>query len=317
MADPQFLMGRELIESEGFPSILRLRNEYYECLEEPDVAIQQLLRSPVRADLFTFTMGLIETGKPDLNLHTEWDQVAVLSLTSYEHWWKKQINDKTRNMVRKAGKAGVEIKVVDFSDELVRGIENLYNESPIRQGRRFRHFGKKFAQIKEEHSSFLDRSEFIGAFFQGQLIGFVKLVHGRGVSNLMNIISLISQRDKAPTNALLAKAVEICCQKGVASLHYGTWSRRTMGDFKKHHDFHLVRVPRYYVPLTLKGNIALKLKLHVPLEDRLPEKWVDKLAEIRLKWNMRKFRGAPAPGVNLRKAIGDSDASPSTAMGHN
>jgi len=212
----------------------------------------------------------------------------VVSVSTFDHWWKKQVNDKTRNMVRKAQKAGVELRKAEFSDDFVQGIVKIYNESPVRQGKPFNHFGKDFATIKREHSEYLDRGELIGAYYKEELIGFVKLVHGRGVSNLMNIISLISHRDKAPTNALIARAVEICAERGVPYLHYGLWSKRGLGDFKKHHAFERIDVVRYFVPLNVQGSIALGLKLHRNLADVLPENVVNVLAGWRARWNARR-----------------------------
>jgi hypothetical protein len=104
----------------------------------------------------------------------------------------------------------------------------------------------------------------------------------------MNIISMISHRDKAPTNALIARAVEICAQRGVPYLHYGLWSKRGLGDFKKHHAFEQIDVVRYFVPLNIRGQIALGLKLHRSLAEMLPEKLVNVLAEWRAKWNARR-----------------------------
>ena len=40
----------------------------------------------------------------------EWDNVAALPVTSFENWWTKQLNDKTRNMVGKSGKKEVVAK---------------------------------------------------------------------------------------------------------------------------------------------------------------------------------------------------------------
>ena len=62
-------------------------------------------------------------------------------------------NDKTRNMVRKAGKKDVSIRVVGFDDKLVEGIAEIYNESPLRQGNRFRHYGKDFETLKAAHAT--------------------------------------------------------------------------------------------------------------------------------------------------------------------
>src|SRR5437773_1138904 len=63
--------------------------------------------------------------------------------------------------------------------------------------------------------SFLDRSIFIGAFLGETLIGFVKLVTdlNRTHANLMNVVSMVKHRDKAPTNALIAAAVRSCAER--------------------------------------------------------------------------------------------------------
>ena len=279
--------GKAIAVSGRFPRIARLRAEYYEYVSEPRGFMDQLKASRCRADVFTFLQETPER-EPKHRLRHEWESISVVRISTFDHWWKKQVNDKTRNMVRKAQKAGVELRAVPYSDEFVQGIVKIYNESPVRQGKPFKHYGKNFDTIKAEHGEYLDRAELIGAYYKDELIGFIKLVHGRGVSNLMNIISMISHRDKAPTNALIARAVEICAQRGVPYLHYGLWSKRGLGDFKKHHAFEQMDVVRYFVPLNIRGQIALGLKLHRSLAEMLPEKLVNVLAEWRTKWNARR-----------------------------
>ncbi len=285
--------GKEIVVRGKFPRVARVRAEYYEYVKDPNVAVAELKSAGPPADVFSFLQETNDRA-PRPGFHHEFESISVVPITTFDNWWKKQINDKTRNMVRKAQKAGVELRPVEYNDEFVRGIVTIYNESPVRQGKPFAHYGKDFATIKAEHGSYLDRSELIGAYFKDELIGFVKLVHGRGVSNLMNIIAMISHRDKAPTNALIARAVEICAQRGVSCLHYGLWSKRGLGDFKKHHAFGRLDVVRYFVPLNVRGQLALSLKLHRKAADILPEKVVDVLAELRGKWNARK-RLTPQP----------------------
>jgi len=275
---------KEVIVSGRLPRTARLKAEYYEGVGEVDSFLAKMKGAKVRADLFTFIQGVADRN-PRYDFHLEWDSIAVLPITTYENWWKKQINDKTRNMIRKAQKKGVEVRVIGFTDELVKGIQGIYNESPLRQGKRFLHYGKDLETIKRDHISYLDRSDFIGAFYNNELIGFIKLVYGQGVSNLMQIISKRAHRDKAPTNALIAKAVEICAQKGFPFLHYGMWSKRSLGDFKKHHAFKQLEVPRYFVALNLKGKLMLKIKLHQKISQQLPERWGDVLTDVRSKWN--------------------------------
>ena len=101
----------------------------------------------------------------------------------------------------------------------------------------------------------------------------------------MNIISMISHRDKSPTNALIAKAVEVCTEKQIPFLQYGTGNSGAIGDFKKHHDFKELRVPRYFVPLNLKGALLLKLGFHRPFQERIPKSWRSRILGWRSKWN--------------------------------
>lgn len=281
--------GQALVTSGGVARIARLRDEYHDFVASPPQFVEMIKdQKTCPVHVFTFIQRVTDL-EPHYDYHLEWDAIAMLKVSTYDHWWKKQINDKTRNMVRKAGKAGVEIRQVEFNDELVKGIVGIHNESPVRQGRRFTHYNEPFDVVKKSHATFLDRSEFFGAYFKGELIGFIKLVHGQGVSNLMQIISMISHRDKAPTNALVAKAVERCAEKKVPILHYGSWSRRSMGEFKKKHDFERVLVPRYYVPLTAYGDLVLHCGLHRGLMDRLPEPVLDTLATWRGKLNAKRY----------------------------
>jgi hypothetical protein len=266
-----------------------VRDEPFHCLTEPQEFIQRLKEQDIQADIFTFMQELADT-TPRHPYHMERDNQAVIPLTTYDHWWKKQINDKSRNMIRKAAKNGVELRLVEFDDALVHGIMHIYDETPIRQGKRFWHYGKDFPTIKREHETFLNRSEFIGAFLGTELIGFAKLVYGRNVASLMQIISMIGHRDKAPTNALIAKAVERCAETGTGYLHYGVWSKGGLGMFKTSHAFIRQEVPRYFVPLTLRGRLLLKANLHRPWSEILPERWITKLAPVRERWNSLKYR---------------------------
>ena len=302
MSESIEVQGKALTVNRGVFRLCRLRDEYYQFVENPAEFLVTLKKDRrANADLFTFIQEIPDR-TPRFDFPLEWDSAAVVPLTTFDHWWNKQINAKTRNMVRKAQKCGVEIRLAEFNDELLLGIQRIYNESPLRQGRRFWHYNKDLETIRREHATFFEQSQFVGAYHQGHLIGFIKLVHGRGVSSLMNIISMISHRDKAPTNALIGKAVEICTERQVPLLQYGTGNSRTIGDFKKHHAFEEFRVPRYFVPLTLTGATVLKLGLHRRLDQRLPENWRDKMLAVRGRWNAFRFRKVNQVGAVAQPA---------------
>jgi hypothetical protein len=288
--------GLEVVVSGTLRRIVQLRAEYYEYVTEPESFVQSLRRGKVPADIFTF-LDRTADGSVRFSYPVILESISVLKISTFEDWWKKRLNDKTRNMIRKAQKGGVTVSVVPFDDSLVNGIVNIYNESPMRQGKPFAHYGKGFEDIKRDHISYADRSDFIGAFLGDEMIGFAKLVHGSGVSNLMQIVSMVQHRDKAPTNALIAKAVEICAGRQVPRLHYGLWSKRGLGDFKRHHRFERVEVPRYFMPLGARGALLLKLGLHRKTAEYLPDRVVDGLVDLRTRWN--ELRG-PKPRKTAR-----------------
>jgi hypothetical protein len=283
--------GMEIAVFGLFPRLARLRSEHHQYVDDPPTFLASLRDSNVVADIFTFLQPVFDTA-PRQDYLLRWDTVAVLTIDTYENWWKRQVNDKTRNMVRKASKKGVIIQQVPFSDELAKGIHIIYNESPLIQGKPSKHYGKDLETLKRAHATFLDQSVFIGAFHEGALIGFIKMIlhPNRTSASIMQVISLVAHRDKAPTNALLGKAIETCAERGIRFLQYGVWSRRSLGEFKKHHGFAPVAIPRYFVPLNWRGRIALGLGLHRSLAEFVPGSCQDALASLRAKWYLFKHR---------------------------
>jgi hypothetical protein len=269
--------------------IARVRDEPYECLRNANEFVEELKSAKDRPDLFTF-MQEITDREPKYLFHREAEALAILPISTYQKWWKKQIRTHTRNHIKKAQNKGVEVRIVPLDDEFVRGVKAIYDEFPLRQGKPFKHYHKELETIKAELSTFPGRSEFIGAFCAGEMIGFVKFVSGNGTAHLMHIISKIADRDKAPTNALLAKAVELCSDRKIPYLHYGIWSARGLGMFKVNHAFERFEIPRYFIPLTLKGRLMLKLGLHRKMTDYLPPEWYQQIVTWRNGWNAFRYR---------------------------
>ena len=279
--------------------IARLAAEGFEFLEDPEAAVKVLRESRSGIDLFSFRRPLSQTS-PQYGYPVEWDNVAGLPVSTFENWWKRQIDGKTRNMVRRAEKKGVVIREVPFDDVLVRGIWEIYNECPIRQGRRFLHYGKDLETVHRVSATFLERSFFIGAFDGEKLIGFMKLTadDARSQAAVMHIIGMIQHRDKAPANALVAQAVRSCSERGIpylvySNFAYGKKERDSLADFKESNGFQRIDVPRYYVALTRKGRLALRWGLHHSLLGRIPEPVTAKLRQLRSSWYARRFRAAP------------------------
>jgi hypothetical protein len=289
--------GKEIRTRGRLIRIAFLDGEGYQFLEDPEAALGPFRNAGRRIDLFTFVQKLSDTS-PKYGYPMEWDNMAALRVSSFDDWMKHQIDFKVRNKIRKAEKNGVVVREVPYDDAFVRGISAIYNEAPVRQGKRFWHYGKELEAVRIMNGTFLDRSIFIGAFFQDDLIGFVKLVsdEDRGQAGLMQIISMIQHRDKAPTNALIAQAVRSCAERGISYLWYANFSygkkqRDSLADFKRHNGFQKVDLPRYYVPLTVAGRIALRLGLQHGITDRIPEPVASTYRRIRTFWYTRKFPG--------------------------
>jgi len=290
--------GKEIRIDGRLIRIAFLDGEGYQFLEDPEAAFGSLRVSETRIDLFTFIQKLSETS-PRYNYPMEWDNMAALEVSTFDDWMTKQIDFKVRNKVRKAAKNGVVVREAPFDDAYVRGIHAIYNESPTRQGKPFWHYGKDLESVRKMNATFMDRSIFIGAYFEGKLIGFVKLVfdEDRSQAGLMQIISMIRHRDKAPTNALVAQAVKACAERGISYLWYAKFSygkrqTDTLAEFKRHNGFQRIDLPRYYVPLTLFGRLALRMGLHHDLIDWIPEPVIAKYRSIRSRWHANEVSGS-------------------------
>jgi hypothetical protein len=273
----------------------RLDGDKFRFIEDPEPIIEGLRRARTRVDLFTFMQRLSDR-TPRFKYPMEWDNFAAIPISTFEEWWSKQIGFKARNKAKQAEKKGVVLREVPFSEDLVHGISAIYNECPIRQGRKFPHFGKSVETVYKEEATYLESSIFIGAFSQDRLIGFVKiLIDESGTqAGLLNIVSFISERDKAPTNALVASAVKACAARGISYLTYANFSygkkqSDSLSDFKERNAFQRIEVPRYFVPLTPVGHLALRLGLHHRISERIPEPLAARFREFRDAWYKRRF----------------------------
>jgi hypothetical protein len=291
--------GREIRVKGKFLRIARLDADKYKFLDDPVTLIDGLRACGTRIDIFTFLQKLPDS-VPAYSYPMEMDNLAVIPISTFENWWANQIRFKARNKAKQAAKKGVILREVPFDDALVRGIWELYNECPVRQGRRFTHFGKALDTVRREEATFLDSCTFVGAFFEEKLIGFIKLVYDESnkQAGLMNIISMIRHRDKAPTNALVAEAVRVCADRNVSFLVYSNFAygnklKDSVIDFKESCGFQRFDLPRYFVPLTSVGKLAFQSGFHKDLVDRVPESVLAKVRSIRNSWNNRKMHASP------------------------
>ncbi len=289
--------GRTVITSGKWLKLAVVRDEDMlegETVADPSSFVLRLKQSDLRADIFTFAQKLPATA-PKYPYHVEWGNFAVIPITTVSAW-EKRAESSVRRAVRKAAKEGVVVRVAEFDEAFVRGIVGINDETPIRQGRPFWHFKKSLEAVKEENSTYAERNEFIGAYYQDELIGFIRLTYTDSVANIVQILSMMKHYDKRPANALISKAVEVCAQKGISHLMYYSYvyndPNSSLTEFKRRNGFEKLLLPRYYVPLTPKGKIALSLGLHRSTTDLIPRGALAMYRKARSLWYARAATGS-------------------------
>src|SRR5580704_15372614 len=187
--------GKRILIEGKIPRIAKLdpwyQQEWFEDVENPEVLIDALRKSKHHPDILTFWQRLPDT-EPKYSYPLELDSIAALTIKSYSSWWENQIDRKTRNKIRKAQKNNVIVKPATFDDNFVRGITSIFNETPIRQGRSYLHYGKDFETVKRQFSRFLFREEIFGAYVGEELVGFIMLCNAGNYAFLGQIISKIA-----------------------------------------------------------------------------------------------------------------------------
>jgi Acetyltransferase (GNAT) domain len=269
----------------------RFQQEWFEDVEDPEILINTLRQAADGPDVLTFSQRLPDL-EPKYAYQMELESMAALPIKSYSFWWEKQIDRKARNKLRKAQKKGITVRMASFDDTFVQGMTSIFNETPIRRGRRFLHYGKDFETIKREFSRFLFREEIFGAYLGEELVGFIFIGDAGRYAFLGQIISKIAYRDLAPNNALLAKAVERCAERGFPYLVYAFWLDDSLGDFKRSNGFQKFDLPRYFVPLTPKGKLALRFGLHRGWQEAVPKQLRNPLKKLRRRWYDLHWRRA-------------------------
>jgi hypothetical protein len=266
-----------IIVTGGAVRIARVNDEAWISTElrDPEHCLELLRKSKQRCDILTFTQ--LPPGRtPEFNYHQEPDSIAAIRLSTFKEWWEG-LPQETRKNVRRAEKRGVRVRVEPFNDELVSKLVEINNSSPTRQGRPYHHYGKSFEQTKKDHRSFADHSDFICAYCGDEIIGYLKLVYRGQVASVLNLCTKDNHQDKRPANALLNAAVERCLAHGVTCFTYGLFNYGNKRDtpitqFKIRHGFEEVLVPRYFVPLTLRGRLLIRLGLHRGILGILPNR---------------------------------------------
>ena len=282
----------------------------HEPVERPEQFIGALKEQRPRADIFSFARRLPETNRL-YAYHAERDNLAAIPITTYAEWWEKRLSRKTRQEFTRSQRLGVTVKTLAWDDRLLADIVGLFGRIPTKQGQPFSHYRKDADTVRREVSPYADRSQFIGAFCGEEFIGYLKVVFMGGLASVLNIICDETHFEKRPANALIARAVEACSEKGVQYLVYGkfTYGNKTndsLAEFKRRNGFEKIEFPRYYIPLSLWGRVAIALRLHRGLLGLLPGPVILFLVQLRSALYRRMSRvavkGGETPASRSRDA---------------
>jgi len=283
--------GQKLVIRGKWLRIASLKDEEWsgDAIVDPEACIAELKQCgrKLRADIFSFIQQVPQTA-PLYPYPAEPASIAVADLGDYEAWWMS-LPHETRKNVRRSQKRGITIETRRFDDDLVRGILAIQNEVPIRQGKRYPHYGKTFEQVRRDHGVFLDRSDLICAYYQGELVGFLSLVHCGRSGRILQLLSKREHYDKRPANALVAKAAELCAARGIRYLVYGKFHYRkndftSLLEFKMRHGFREMLAPQYFIPLTRRGAVCRMCGWHRGMIGVLPGPVAASLRKVRKAW---------------------------------
>ena len=111
----------ELVEGEAGPN--------------PPAFIAGLRATGLNADIFTFAQRPPDV-TPKFDERFEWDNWAVVPTLSYNEWWEK-LPQESRKNVRRSAKKGVTVRAIPFDATTIKGIQGIYDETPVRQGKHF------------------------------------------------------------------------------------------------------------------------------------------------------------------------------------
>ena len=259
--------------------------------------VKQMLEFPNRPPCLRL-VGLTPSDRARLQEVTtcrlRWEDTAEIQTKDVQAWWVS-LPQETRKNVRRAQRRGVAVRPVELDEHLADGIARIYGESPQRQGRAFWHYGKDSRRVLAENSSYGDRAQFLGAYCEDELVGFLKWVRVGDQARIMQILSLQRHHDKRVMTAMIAQAVSQCHDRGLRSLIYGRMhyfgaSGEALIEFKRRHGFVAVDYPVVIAALTPWGRWLIRLGWDRPWSQHLP-RWLLQLGRTARSQGWRLVHG--------------------------
>ena len=285
-----------LIATGEFLRIAKIRGEEMreKAIDAPGIYVEALKknRKNLKADIFTFAQKLPATNRL-FSYSMERESIAAIRLVSFKEWWDG-LPQESRKNTRRSQKRGVTLYIRRLDPDVVEGIRGVNDDSPMRQGVRNAYYGLTAEETIKRYGEFEGRCDFICAYSDEEMIGFLHLVYRENVAAILNLTVKPSQLDKRPANALITKAVEICDSRGISHITYGNYNYgnkrdSSLREFKIRNGFEEILVPRYYVPLTMWGRMCMTVNLQRGLIGILPSSVIALGLRVRSVW-YKKFR---------------------------
>lgn len=205
------------------------------------------------------------------------DNRSCLRVEDPDYWGKKVVAKDVRESLRRIRREGVEVREMPFNASSCEDISTLFNESPIRQGKRYWHYGKSAAQIQEELSPLASRSLYVGAYHRGRLVGFTQVVRleSIGVLRTVHVLGSLVSRKVRPVTAMIDWMVRYGWENGFQRIvygkhDYGNASNDSLTAFKSRHGFRSEPLRIDYHCLCPQGAWYLAAGLHRNLREMTP-----------------------------------------------
>ena len=129
--------GQDIIIKGGRIKIASLHDEDWveNELADPEACIRACKErtGPSRADIFAFSQKVPDI-VPRYSYTMRSRSIAVTHIADYKAWFKG-LSDSSKLNVKRAAKRGVVVKVREFDPDVIEGIREVQNETPVRQGR--------------------------------------------------------------------------------------------------------------------------------------------------------------------------------------
>jgi hypothetical protein len=138
----------------GLASVVGVEDEWYDDVRDPAATIGALKQMKSGGpDLFTFWQRMpdVEARYP---YHLEWDDLAVRRFPpTIAGGLADQVTGPQPDS--QGGEGRARRQEAAYDDDFIRGMTTIFNESRVRQGRPFWHYGKDFETVKRQFSRFL------------------------------------------------------------------------------------------------------------------------------------------------------------------